>query len=409
MAVNYRTDTSQDQISAPEQELYNLIMAYRASIGLPAIPLSESLSITAARHALDSIENVGSYVGHAWSDAPYDGANSATYPNMWDAPERVGTPYTANGYEISTGYLGNAVHTNQMTPQMALQGWQNSAPHNAVITNTGTWANISWKAIGIGMYKGIAHVWFGEAVDPLGEPGGGSNTSTEGPDQLFGGAADNLLFGKGGNDTVFAGLGRDSVFAGDGDDVAYGGEGDDQVYGGLGNDTVGGGVGNDTIGGGVGDDLVFGGAGDDLAFGGAGNDNIVSRHGRDTIVAGEGADTINAGDADDVAYGAEGNDLLFGGAGADTLFGGAGADTLWGGAGDDHLWGGQGADPYAFAAGSGHDVVHGFNQAEGDRLDLQGQTFAQALNGSGHVVLTLSGGGVVTLEGVTSFSGDFIV
>ncbi|MBX3531834.1 MAG: DUF4114 domain-containing protein [Rhizobiaceae bacterium] len=184
MAVNYYTDTSQDAISAREKELYDLIMAYRASLGLPAIPLSESLSITAARHALDTVENVGDYAGHSWSDAAYDAGNAATWPNMWDAPERVGTPYTNNGYEITTGYVGNAIKTVDMLPQVALDNWKGSAPHNAVITNTGTWANIDWKAIGIGMYKGIAHVWFGEVTDPLGDPvfeagvGGGGAVST---------------------------------------------------------------------------------------------------------------------------------------------------------------------------------------------------------------------------------------
>jgi uncharacterized protein YkwD len=181
MATNYYTDTSQDAISAREKELYDLIMAYRASLGLPAIPLSESLSITAARHALDTIENVGAYAGHDWSDAPYnDGANPTA---MWDAPERVGTPYTENGYEITASYFEGSIKTYDMTAQQALDLWKSSAPHNAVITNTGIWANLDWKAIGIGVYKGIAHVWFGEVTDPLGDPvfengGGGAPSGT---------------------------------------------------------------------------------------------------------------------------------------------------------------------------------------------------------------------------------------
>ncbi len=186
MATNYYTNSSQDSISASEQELYNLIMAYRASLGLPAIAFSESLSTTAARHALDTIENVGAYAGHSWSDAPYDSANAATYPNMWNAPTRVGTPYNSNGYEITTGQWGAGGITNyNISATEALNNWKGSAPHNEVITNTGIWANIEWKAIGIGMYKGIAHVWFGEMADPLGEPvfengggGGGGAGST---------------------------------------------------------------------------------------------------------------------------------------------------------------------------------------------------------------------------------------
>ncbi len=82
MAINYYSDTREDTIDAEEQELYDLIMAYRASLGLPSIPLSKALTITASRHVLDSVYNLGQYDGHNWSDAPYDGSDPSTYPNM---------------------------------------------------------------------------------------------------------------------------------------------------------------------------------------------------------------------------------------------------------------------------------------------------------------------------------------
>ncbi|GHA13103.1 hypothetical protein GCM10007989_04590 [Devosia pacifica] len=170
MAVDYRTDSSQDAINAKELELYNLIMDYRATLGLASVPLSEALSTVAARHALDTVENVGTYSGHSWSDAPYDPSNPATYGTIWYAPQRLQTDYPGNGYEISTGYTGN-IASYEMSPERALQNWQGSPPHNDVLTNQGPWDD-PWLAIGIGMYKGIAHVWFGHETDPDTGPSG---------------------------------------------------------------------------------------------------------------------------------------------------------------------------------------------------------------------------------------------
>ena len=47
---------------------------------------------------------------------------------------------------------------------------------------------------------------------------------------------------------------------------------------------------------------------------------------------------------------------------------------------------------------------------EGDGLDLQGQTFTQGTSADGDVVLTLSGGGTIELNGVApaSFSPTFV-
>ncbi len=169
MATNYYTNTSEDSIDGNELQLYTLIMQYRASLGLPSIPLSSGLTITAGRHVLDQIYNTGSYNAHAWSDAAYDSANAATYPNMWKAPQRVSSGYMGDGYEIAAGYLGSGALTATMAPQTALDLWKNSPGHNAVLTNQGPWAG-AWNAIGIAIHKGVADVWFGNASDPTGAP-----------------------------------------------------------------------------------------------------------------------------------------------------------------------------------------------------------------------------------------------
>lgn len=168
--INYYTDTSEDSIDAEELELYNLIMSYRAQNGLPSIELSKALTAVAGRHALDTVYNVGKYVGHSWSDAPYSSSDSSTYRNMWDAPERIGTGYKSDGFEISTGFTGSNVQILDTSAPRALASWQGSTGHDNVILNKDIWAPFDWQAIGIGIHKGVAHVWFGAAKDATGEP-----------------------------------------------------------------------------------------------------------------------------------------------------------------------------------------------------------------------------------------------
>ena len=64
-----------------------------------------------------------------------------------------------------------------------------------------------------------------------------------------------------------------------------------------------------------------------------------------------------------------------------------------------------------FLTGSGNDQINGFVFGEGDRLDLQGQTFTHGTSADGDVLLTLSGGGTIELNGVApaAFSPGFVV
>jgi hypothetical protein len=40
-----------------------------------------------------------------------------------------------------------------------------SPGHNPLLINTGIWASVKWKAMGIALYKNYGAVWFGEVVD----------------------------------------------------------------------------------------------------------------------------------------------------------------------------------------------------------------------------------------------------
>ena len=153
--------------NAEETKLYNLVMQYRKEMGLPAIPLSPSLTFVAQTHAQDLIENkpdVGDCNSHSWSakgkwTACCYTSDHAQAAGMWSKPKEL-TSYTANGYEIAYWSSGGVTAAN------ALKSWKSSAGHIALIENTGTWSKSDWKAIGIAIKEGYALVWFGKESEP---------------------------------------------------------------------------------------------------------------------------------------------------------------------------------------------------------------------------------------------------
>jgi uncharacterized protein YkwD len=149
-----------DELDSEEQKLYELINEYRRQNGLPSIPLSPSLTLVANRHVQDLEMNIGRLT-HSWSNCPYSGGSSATYACMWEAPQRLNTVYSGNGYENAHGGSGGY----QATAASSLSGWKDSDAHNAVMLNQGMWRDRQWKAIGIGIYGGYAVLWFGEESD----------------------------------------------------------------------------------------------------------------------------------------------------------------------------------------------------------------------------------------------------
>ena len=246
-----------------------------------------------------------------------------------------------------------------------------------------------------------------------------------GDDSVSGLGGDDALLGNAGNDTLLGGRGNNSVFGGLGNDLASGQDGNDFLLGNEGLDTLIAGEGNNTVVGGQdsadGADVIAARGGNDLIFGNGGADTILASGGANTVIGGFGADTLDSDAGADLIFANEGNDLVSAGDGADTIFAGLGDDIvaanqgddlIFGNEGNDLMFGGAGADRFAFAAGSGADQINGFSGAgEGDRLDLQGQTFVQGTSGDGDVLLTLSGGGTIELNGVApaGFSSAFVV
>ncbi len=79
---------------------------------------------------------------------------------MWNKPREL-TAYTDNGYEIAYGIFGK--HT--ATADSAFNAWKKSRNHNAIILNKKIWKSHHWNALGVGIYKNHALIWFGEDED----------------------------------------------------------------------------------------------------------------------------------------------------------------------------------------------------------------------------------------------------
>ena len=152
------------QMTAAERQLFDLINAYRAQNGLPAVPESSKLTLVAQTHARDTVnfppaqDSLHSWSNNGnWTGGFFDLNDQNSWPIMWNKPKEL-AGYSGHGYEISAG---DSTHPS-ITPAQALDLWKTSSGHNTVILNQGTWANFPWQAMGVGIYRGIAHVWFGK-------------------------------------------------------------------------------------------------------------------------------------------------------------------------------------------------------------------------------------------------------
>lgn len=156
-------------LTTEERKLYDLMMEYRKSKGLEAIPLSAQLTQVAHVHARDLAEHYtfdpkrNKCNPHSWSEngkwtsCCYT-ADHKQAPCVWRKPQEI-TGYPAYGYEI-VYYSSNGANAKE-----GLDGWKISPGHNTMIINSETWSKLKWNAIGIGIYKKYGLVWFGEAAD----------------------------------------------------------------------------------------------------------------------------------------------------------------------------------------------------------------------------------------------------
>ena len=167
-------------LSPAEAELARQINEYRATKGLPAIPVTKSMTLVAQQHAWDSTNN-----SNAWPAAP---AGKECNMHSWSGnvnPALQEGTWTANCYtddhanmagmhnkprQIAgfpgDGYENSHWASSGVTPTGSLTGWKNSPGHNAVITEQNGWG--PFLALGVGMNGNYAHMWVAEVADPAG-------------------------------------------------------------------------------------------------------------------------------------------------------------------------------------------------------------------------------------------------
>jgi hypothetical protein len=142
-------------------------MAYRKSKGLPNIPISPALTKVAQAHVRDleahfDLDNRDICNPHSWSKkgkwtSCCYGNDHAAAACMWNKPKEI-AGFDGKGYEIA--YF----NSDAASAEEALAGWKKSPGHNPVIINQGTWKQVKWNSIGIGIYGKYGVVWF--AVEP---------------------------------------------------------------------------------------------------------------------------------------------------------------------------------------------------------------------------------------------------
>lgn len=272
---------------------------------------------------------------------------------------------------------------------------------------------------------------------------------------ITGSAIDDDLFGLGGNDKLVGGGGSDLLDGGLGNDVMIGGAGDDFYYvdsasdtvielAGSGSDTVRTTLFSTTIGANIETVELLAGAVD--ATGNTLANSLNGNNAINTLRGGAGNDQINGGDEKDFMHGEAGNDLIQAWSGTDESFGGTGSDFIdtVAASNTDGIWM-TGGETYAgpqdgerdfFSLGNhsgpgnytmfaGEMWVWGYEDGidtlaiwTSDTSLTAGQFAADVANLGlvtsvtddfngllgDHKVLTLSGGGIVRVQGMQTFS-----
>lgn len=223
-------------------------------------------------------------------------------------------------------------------------------------------SNMSWNNEQIN-----ARVITGGPGDP--QPGGTTQTGTDGNDVMTGTAGNDTLYGRAGDDQLSGGAGNDFLNGELGEDIMTGGTGDDMLivdnaldivmeFADEGTDTVQS-YGTYALGANVENLILIG----DTAANATGNvlDNVLVGNTQDNVMR------SRAGN--DVLYGHSGNDFLNGELGQDQMFGGVGDDTVIVDDALDYVW---------EAANEGTDTVQSYIsytlQENFENLILIGQT-----------------------------------
>lgn len=159
--------TTPSTIPDSDMELMNLLNKHRTEdLKLEPIPINNDAWKVAITHNQDLSTNNTGWSGrgqsgcsaHSWSNQPgkwtgccYD-LSKPDGNCMWIKPKEI-TGNTRRGYEIGSG-------GGKRGASDALKMWLDSAPHKAVIENTGMWANKKWSGFGCSIAYNQQGCWF---------------------------------------------------------------------------------------------------------------------------------------------------------------------------------------------------------------------------------------------------------
>lgn len=161
------------QVSVPEdvcmngfeQQLYSLIDTYRSENEAHTIEHSKKLTFVAKLHARDLYHNridKDSCSMQSWSDKGFWNAccfserDNSKQTCMWDKPKEI-TGYAGKAYEV--------IYNGGSEPKRIMELWKGSSFYSDILKNSGRYADKDWAAVGIGQYKNVTVVWFGEVED----------------------------------------------------------------------------------------------------------------------------------------------------------------------------------------------------------------------------------------------------
>jgi hypothetical protein len=152
-------------INGFEQQLFALIDTYRSENEAHSIELSKKLTFVAKLHARDLYHNridKDSCSMQSWSDKGFWTAccfserDNSKQACMWDKPKEI-TGYGGKAYEV--------IYNGGSEPKRIMELWKGSSFYSDILKNSGRYADKDWVAMGIGHYKNVTVVWFGEVED----------------------------------------------------------------------------------------------------------------------------------------------------------------------------------------------------------------------------------------------------
>ena len=158
-------------MSANELKLAKAINQIRKEHGKKPIKISVSLTYVAEAHVKDlqinhpdtSICNLSSWSNKGkWTPVCYN-PYVVDRKAMWDKPREL-TRYPYNGYELAA-YMQDGIILDSLS-----ELWDTLAESLDMITTEGVWSKKHWEAMGVGISRNYASVWFGQREDREGAP-----------------------------------------------------------------------------------------------------------------------------------------------------------------------------------------------------------------------------------------------